>query len=47
MLSYSSTDNFLSLIPVSDWSIFCCGNFILHQKKEWEWEKTKNAKKYL
>ena len=20
--------------PVSDWSIFCCGNSILHQKKE-------------
>ena len=30
----NSTDNFLSPIPVSDWLIFCCGNLILHQKKE-------------
>ena len=26
---YSSTDNFLSPIPVSVWLIFCCGNLIL------------------
>ena len=25
----SSTDNFLSPIPVSDWLIYCCGNLIL------------------
>ena len=30
---YSSTNNFFSPIPVSDWLIFCCRNFILHQKK--------------
>ena len=31
--TYSSTDNFLPHIPVSDWLIFCFGNSILHQKK--------------
>ena len=30
-LSYSSTDNFLSPVPVSDWLIFCCWNSIIHQ----------------
>ena len=30
-LSYSSTDNFLSPIPVSDWLIVCCWNSIIHQ----------------
>ena len=29
LLTYSPTDNFLSLIRVSDWLIFCCGNSIL------------------
>ena len=32
--TYISTGNFLSTIPVFDWSIFCYGNSILHQKKE-------------
>ena len=31
--SYSSTDNFVSPILVSDWLIFCCENLILHQKR--------------
>ena len=33
------TGKFLSLIPVSDRLIFCCGNLILHLKKKWKWEK--------
>ena len=33
---YSSTDNILSAIPVSDWLIFCCENSILYQKKKWK-----------
>ena len=37
----SSTDNFLSSVPVSDWIIFCCGNLILHQKRKWKWYKHK------
>ena len=32
--TYSTTDNFLSPIPVSDWLILCYGNMILHQKKK-------------
>ena len=32
--SYSSTDSFVSPILVSDWSIFCCQNLILHQNKK-------------
>ena len=32
----SSTDNFLSPIPASDWLIFCYGNLILHQEKKWK-----------
>ena len=31
ILTYSSTDNFLSPIWVFHWLIFCCGNSILHQ----------------
>ena len=31
--SYSSTDNFLSPIPVSDWLMFCCGT-LQNIKKE-------------
>ena len=38
-LTYSSTDNYLSPIPVSDWLIFYCGNSIIHQKKKWKWQK--------
>ena len=34
IITYSPTDNFLSPIAVSDWSIFCCGNSILHQKNK-------------
>ena len=41
VLPYSSTDNFLSPIPVFDWLIFCCGNSILHQKKEKKKKKWK------
>ena len=37
---YSSTDNFLSPVPVSDWLIFCCGNSMLYQKKN---ENDKNT----
>ena len=50
--TYSSTDDFLSLIPISDWLIFCCGNSILHQKRNendkntnFFIKKTKTAKK--
>ena len=32
--------NFLSSVPVSDWLIFCCGNSILHKKKEMKMIKT-------
>ena len=39
-VTYSSTDNFLSPIPVSGWLIFCCGNLILYQKRN---ENNKNA----
>ena len=31
--TYSPSDNFLSPTAVSDWLIFCCGDFILHPKK--------------
>ena len=41
VLPYSSTDNFLSPIPVFDWLILCCGNSILHQKKEKKKKKWK------
>ena len=30
--AYSSTDNFLSAIPISDWFIFCCRDLMLHKK---------------
>ena len=40
-LTYSSTDNFLSPNPISDWFLFCCGNSMLHQKKEMEMIKTR------
>ena len=33
-LASSSTDNFGPPIAFSDWLIFCCGNFILRQKKK-------------
>ena len=33
-LTQSSTGNFLSPIPVSDWLIFCCENSKLYQKKK-------------
>ena len=33
LLVYSSTDNFLSPVPVFDWLIFCCANLILYQKR--------------
>ena len=33
-IARSSTDIFLPTIPVSDSLILCCGNLILHQKKE-------------
>ena len=32
--SYSSNDIFASPILVFDWLIFCCKNYILHQKKK-------------
>ena len=32
--SYSSTDNFVLAVLVSDWLIFCCESLILHQKKK-------------
>ena len=44
VLLYNSTDNFLSPIPVFDWLIFCCGNSILHQKKEKKEKETKTIK---
>ena len=31
-MPYGSTDNLGPPIPVSDWLIFCRGNFIFHQK---------------
>ena len=31
--TYSPSDNFFSPTAVSDWLIFCCGDFILHPKK--------------
>ena len=39
LLTYISTGNFLSLIPVSDWLIFCGGILILNQKKRNENDK--------
>ena len=39
LFTYSSTDNFLSLISVSDWLIFCCGNLILIQNRMSKWLK--------
>ena len=52
---HSSTDNFLSPIPVSDWSIFCCENLLLQQRERNENDETisfmmkkkKNPQKYL
>ena len=38
--TYSSTDSLKSPIHLSDWLIFCCGNLILHQKKETKMIKT-------
>ena len=32
--AYSSSDYFLSSVAISDWSIFCCWNLILHQKND-------------
>ena len=32
-LLIGSSGSFLTPIPVSDWSIFCCGNSIIHQKR--------------
>ena len=47
--AYSSTDNFLSPIRISDWLIFCCENLIRYQKKEMKYDKNtifdKNDKK--
>ena len=40
-LTHSSTDNFGSPIPVSDWLIFCSGYLMLRQKKK----KNENDKK--
>ena len=40
-LTHSSTDNFGSPIPVSDWLIFCFGYLMLRQKKK----KNENDKK--
>ena len=37
VFTYSSTDNFLSSMPVSHWSTFCRINSILHPKKKWKW----------
>ena len=34
-LACSSTDNFWSPIPNSDWLLFCCGILILLHKKKW------------
>ena len=52
IFTYSSSNNFLSVIPVSYWSIFCCRNSILLQKKNEKWwkrelfhEKQKNPRK--
>lgn len=50
---YSSTENLLSPISVSDWLIFCYANLILHQKKEWKllkqifWWKTRKSIKCI
>ena len=41
-LTHSSTDNFGSPIPVSDWLIFCSGYLMLRQKKK---KKNENDKK--
>ena len=38
--SYSYTDSWKPPIHVSDWLIFCCGNLILHQKRN---ENNKNT----
>ena len=42
-LTHSSTDNFGSPIPVSDWLIFCSGYLMLRQKKKKK--KNENDKK--
>ena len=48
----SSTDNFWSPIPISDWLISCCGNLIIYQKgkknkkdKYFDEKQQKKAKK--
>ena len=41
-LTHSSTDNFGSPIPVSDWLIFCSGYLMLRQKKKNENDKKTN-----
>ena len=46
MVPRSSADNWKPPIHVSNWLIFCCVNFMLHQKKEMKMIKNKkNAKK--
>ena len=37
---YSSTDNFLSPIPVSDWLLFCCKTLTINQKRKMKMIKT-------
>ena len=43
--------NFVSPVSISDWLIFCCGNSILHHKKEMKMIKTQvflyNTKKMM
>ena len=40
MYTYNSTDSAGPPIHTSDWLIFCCGNLILHQKRN---ENDKNT----
>ena len=40
--TYSSNDNFLSPITVSDCLVFCCGNLTLHQEKRNKYDKNRN-----
>ena len=48
MVPCSSADNWKPPIHVSNWLIFCCVNFMLHQKKEMKMIKNKKMpKKYI
>ena len=40
VIAYTSSDNFLSPVPVSDWVIFCFWKFDISAKKEMKMIKT-------